>query len=193
VGGGKPISVDVRVIAATNRDLKAAMGDGTFRRDLFYRLNVFPIEAPPLRERKEDISTLLAYFLERYARKAGKRFKEIDQLTLELCRSYGWPGNIRELQNVVERSVILSSGGIFSIQESWLPTESSPKRLAELRVSPLEDGLPDERQIIEAALRESRGRVSGESGAAARLRVPPSTLESRIKALKISKSQFKFG
>jgi PAS domain S-box-containing protein len=108
VGGGKPISVDVRVIAATNRDLKAAMGDGTFRRDLFYRLNVFPIEAPPLRERKEDISTLLAYFLERYARKAGKRFKEIDQLTLELCRSYGWPGNIRELQNVVERSVAYS-------------------------------------------------------------------------------------
>jgi PAS domain S-box-containing protein len=193
VGGGKPISVDVRVIAATNRDLGVATADGTFRGDLFYRLNVFPIEVPPLRERKEDISMLLKYFLERYARKAGKRFQEIDQPTLDLCRAYGWPGNIRELQNVVERSVILSSGGIFSIQASWLPTESSPKRLAELGVGPLKDGLPDERQIIEAALRESRGRVSGEGGAAARLRVPPSTLESRIKALKISKSQFKFG
>ena len=118
VGGGKPISVDVRVIAATNRDLGAATADGTFRGDLFYRLNVFPIEVPPLRERKEDISTLLKYFLERYARKAGKRFQEIDRLTLDLCRSYGWPGNIRELQNVVERSVILSHGGTFSIQES---------------------------------------------------------------------------
>jgi len=194
VGGGKPIHVDVRVIAATNRDLEAAVGNGTFRQDLFYRLNVFPIEVPPLRERKDDLLLLVEYFVQRYGVKAGKDIRSIDKKTLDLFQSYDWPGNIRELQNVIERSVILSSGDVFSVDELWLskkpvplapPVKPSPH--AKGQVEPL-----SERQIIEAALATTRGRVSGPSGAAAKLGIPPSTLETRIRALKINKLQFKF-
>jgi PAS domain S-box-containing protein len=194
VGGGRPIHVDVRVITATNRDLEAAAANGTFRQDLFYRLNVFPIEVPPLRERKTDLLLLVEYFVQRYGVKAGKHIRSIDKKTLDLFQSYDWPGNIRELQNVIERSVILSSGGVFSVDELWLskkpvplapPVKASP--LANNRVEPL-----SERESIETALAATRGRVAGPSGAAAKLGIPPSTLEARIKALKINKLQFKF-
>jgi formate hydrogenlyase transcriptional activator len=193
VGGAQSIHVDVRVIAATNRDLEAAMAGGTFRQDLFYRLCVFPIEVPPLRERKDDILMLVEYFVQRYASRAGKNIRSIDKKTLELLVSYEWPGNIRELQNIIERSVILSSGEAFSVDESWFCRQSSA---AASRVqTPWAFGGAgcSEREMIEAALTESRGRVSGPSGAAAKLRIPPSTLESRIKAMKIRKSDFKFG
>jgi len=193
VGGAQCIKVDVRVIAATNRDLKAATTNGTFRLDLFYRLNVFPIEVPPLRERQDDILMLLEYFVKRYASRAGKNIRAIDKKTLDLFQSYEWPGNIRELQNVVERSVIVSSGDVFSVDESWLSKESSPSAPRIQAIRPVKGEPRGEREIIEAALAESRGRVAGPSGAAAKLRIPPSTLESRIKALKIRKSQFKFG
>ena len=193
VGGSQSIQVDVRLIAATNRDLEAATACGTFRMDLFYRLNVFPIEVPPLRQRKDDILMLVEYFVKRYASRAGKNIRTIDKKTLELFESYHWPGNIRELQNIIERSVIVSSGDVFSVDESWLSKESS-QPASPVQASPLFEGEPGgEREIIETALAESRGRVSGPSGAAAKLRIPPSTLESRIKALKIRKSQFKFG
>ncbi|MGD0966029.1 MAG: PAS domain S-box protein [Candidatus Acidiferrales bacterium] len=193
VGGKEPIRVDVRVIAATNRNLETAMANGIFRSDLFYRLSVFPIEVPPLRERKEDVVTLLEYFVERFARKIGKRFGKIDKRTLELLEFYDWPGNIRELQNVVERSVIVSSDDVFCVDEAWLSRSTSqvPAREPESQ-SPDED-LSRERQIIEAALAECRGRISGPDGAAAKLRIPPSTLDSKIKRLQISKSHFKLG
>ena len=183
----------MRLIAATNRDLEAATACGTFRLDLFYRLNVFPIEVPPLRERKEDILMLLEYFVKRYASRAGKNIRSIDKKTLELFQSYEWPGNVRELQNVIERSVIVSSGEVFSVDESWLSKESSQPVPRVQSSRPFEGEPRGEREIIEAALAESRGRVSGPSGAAAKLRIPPSTLESKIKTLKIRKSQFKFG
>jgi PAS domain S-box-containing protein len=192
VGGTRVIRTNVRLIAATNRDLQAAISAGVFRRDLFYRLNVFPIEIPPLRERKEDIPLLVEYFIDRYARKVGKTIRAINKKDLDLLQAYSWPGNIRELQNVIERSLIVSSGDGFSIDESWLSRESS-KPASRVQVSRLSEGEPrGEREIIEAALVESRGRISGPSGAAAKLRLPPSTLESKIKALKIRKSQFKF-
>jgi transcriptional regulator with GAF, ATPase, and Fis domain len=192
VGGTQSIQVDVRVIAATNRDLKAATASGTFRLDLFYRLNVFPIEVPPLRERKDDILMLLEYFVKRYASRAGKNIRAIDKKTLELFQSYEWPGNIRELQNVIERSVIVSSGDVFSVDEFWLSKQSSQPASRVQACRPSEGEPRGEREIIEAALTESRGRISGTLGAAAKLRIPPSTLESKIKALKIRKSQFKF-
>src|SRR5246500_3874342 len=167
VGGNRTIPTDVRIIAATNRDLTAAVAAGTFRADLFYRLNVFPIEVPPLRKRREDIPMLVEYFVKRYAEKAGKQIRKIDRNTLEQCQSYPWPGNIRELQNIVERSVILSSGDTFWIDESWLVSQQ-PDRL-EL-AGPLTETLQNqEKEMIEAALRESRGRVAGPRGAAARL------------------------
>jgi PAS domain S-box-containing protein len=199
VGGGQPIHVDVRVIAATNRDLEAAVADGTFRQDLFYRLNVFPIEVPPLRERKDDILLLVEYFVHRYATKAGKDIRSIEKKTLDLLQSYDWPGNIRELQNVIERSVILSSGNVFSVDELWLSKKSVSPAFP-VKVSPLAKGQVaketvdprSEREIIEAALAATRGRVSGPSGAAAKLGIPASTLHDRIKALEINKKQFKF-
>ena len=192
VGGGQPIQVDVRVIAATNRDLNAAVANGTFRQDLLYRLNVFPIEMPPLRERKDDILMLVEYFVQRYANRAGRNIRSIDQKTLDLLQSYDWPGNIRELQNVIERSIILSSADVFSVDELWLSKRTSPQA-SRAETSPALNVEPrSEREIIEAALAETRGRVSGPSGAAAKLRIPPSTLETRIKALKINKQQFKF-
>jgi PAS domain S-box-containing protein len=194
VGGSQRIHVNVRIIAATNRSLEEAVANGTFRSDLFYRLNVFPIEVPPLRKRKEDILMLVEYFGHRYATRAGKQLQSIDKMTLELLNSYEWPGNIRELQNVIERSVILSSDGVFSVDESWLSgrTLTRVHREEPLAASKVEAEPRSEREIIEAALAASRGRVSGPSGAAARLGVPPSTLDHRIKALKINKIKFKF-
>jgi transcriptional regulator with GAF, ATPase, and Fis domain len=190
VGGSHRIRADVRVIAATNRDLQAAIGAGSFRSDLFYRLNVFPIEMPSLRERREDIPLLVEYFIDRYARKAGKRFKRVEKRTLQVLQFYPWPGNIRELQNVIERSVILCESDILSIDESWLPlppaaTES--KRLLELPRR-LE---MQEKNMIEEALRASSGRVFGPTGAAAKLGIPRTTLESKIKSLKIDKNRFR--
>ncbi len=187
VGGGQPIQVDVRVIAATNRDLNAAVSNGTFRQDLLYRLNVFPIEVPPLRERNDDILMLVEYFVQRYANRTGKHIRSIDQRTLDLLQSYDWPGNIRELQNVIERSIILSTDDVFSVDELWLSKRTS-SQASRVEPSPALNVEPrSEREIIEAALAETRGRVSGPSGAAAKLGMPRSTLDDRIKALKISK------
>src|SRR6266571_3008914 len=176
VGGSHLIHVDVRVVAATNRDLKAAVANGTFRQDLFYRLNVFPIEVPPLRERKDDLLMLVEYFVQRYAKRAGKNIRSIDKKALALLRSYDWPGNIRELQNIIERSVILSSGGEFSVDESWLSKEPFPPASRSEASVHFKSGVGSrsEREIIEAALDETRGRVAGPSGAAARLGIPPS-------------------
>jgi formate hydrogenlyase transcriptional activator len=188
VGGNRLLPTDVRVIAATNRDLTAAIAAGTFRADLFYRLNVFPIEMPPLRKRKEDIPMLVEYFVKRYAEKAGKQIRTIDRNTLELCQSYPWPGNIRELQNIVERSVILSSGDTFWIEEAWL---ASPEPARQELPSALPDTLQNrEREIIEAALAECKGKIAGPEGAAEKLGIPRSTLESKIKQLKIKKHKF---
>ena len=189
VGGNRSIPADVRVIAATNRDLQAAVESGGFRSDLFYRLNVFPIEIPALRQRKEDIPVLVEYFIDRYASKTGKKIGEISKHTLDRLQSYAWPGNIRELQNIVERSVIVCDTETFSVDDSWL---SRQPVLAGSPTQPLADKLvSQERQMIEAALTESGGRVSGPSGAAAKLGVPQSTLDSKIKSLKIDKHRFK--
>ncbi len=189
VGGRERIRVDVRVIAATNRDLPAAVAEDAFRTDLFYRLNVFPIEVPPLRERREDIPVLVEYFIGRYARKAGKTFRRVAKRTLDRLRSYPWPGNVRELQNVIERSVIISDTDEFTVDESWL---SAPPQL-ESRLGLSGTLAAHEKSIVEDALRASGGRVFGASGAAARLGIPRSTLESRIRALKIDKSRFRMG
>ena len=190
VGGTRPIRADVRVIAATNRDLQAAISAGSFRSDLFYRLNVFPIEIPPLRERKEDIPLLVEYFIDRYARKAGKPITTVEKRTLQVLQSYPWPGNIRELQNVIERSVIVCDTENFSVDESWLsrqPVATEAKNQLELS----RKLAAQEKEMIEAALRESRGRVSGSSGAAVKLGIPGSTLESKIRSLKINKNHFR--
>lgn len=192
VGGTQPVRVDVRIIAATNRDLKAATASGAFRQDLFYRLNVFPIDVPPLRERGDDILVLVEHLVQRYARIAGKNIRSIDKNTLELFESYDWPGNIRELQNVIERSVILTSGDILRVDESWLSKKSSQHSNSVEVSNGCGSDRDEERKIIEAALRGSRGRVSGPLGAAAKLKVPPTTLENKIKALNIRKSLFKF-
>src|SRR6202166_4888712 len=188
VGGNRIIPTDVRVIAATNRDLTAAIAAGTFRADLFYRLNVFPIEVPPLRKRREDIPMLVEYFVKRYAEKGGKQIRKIDRNKLEQCQLYPWPGNIRELQNIVERSVILSSGDTFWIEKAWLASQESARQ--ELP-GPLPDTLQNqEREIIETALAESKGKVAGPEGAAAKLGIPRSTLDSKIKQLGIKKHRF---
>jgi formate hydrogenlyase transcriptional activator len=190
IGGTGSIRTDVRVVAATNRDLEAAIAAGTFRSDLYYRLNVFPIEMPTLRERNEDIPLLVTYFLNRYARKAGRHFNAVDKKSLGLLQSYPWPGNIRELQNVIERSVIVSDEEIFSVDESWLSRQQPTREPGNLLELPHRLAA-QEREIIEAALRECRGRVSGSNGAGARLGMPGSTLESRIKSLKIDKNRFR--
>jgi PAS domain S-box-containing protein len=190
VGGSRPIRTDVRVIAATNRDLQTAISAGSFRSDLFYRLHVFPVEIPALRERKEDIRLLVEYFIDRYARKAGKRITTVDKKTLQLLECYPWPGNIRELQNVIERSVIVCETANFSVDESWL-SQQPPERKAESQLDLSEKVATQEKEMIEAALRECQGRVSGPSGAAARLGIARSTLESKIRSLKINKNRFK--
>jgi transcriptional regulator with GAF, ATPase, and Fis domain len=190
VGGTGTMRTDVRVIAATNRDLEAAVTAGTFRSDLYYRLNVFPVEMPTLRERNEDIPLLVTYFLNRYARKAGRHFTAVDKKSLYLLQAYAWPGNIRELQNVIERSVIVSDAEIFSVDESWLsrqPRTNEPKNPLDLP----QTLASQEKEIIEAALRECGGRVSGSTGAAARLGMPGSTLESKIKSMRIDKNRFR--
>ena len=187
VGGTRSIRADVRVIAATNRDLQAAISAGSFRSDLYYRLHVFPIEMPPLRERKEDIPLLVEYFIDRYARKAGKHITTVDKKTLRLLQSYPWPGNIRELQNVVERSVIVCETEIFSVDGSWLSQQPRDRGAG----GKLHLSAAQEKEIIEAALRECQGRVFGPSGAAARLGIARSTLESKIRSLKINKNRFR--
>jgi PAS domain S-box-containing protein len=189
VGGNQPIRVNVRVLAATNRDLHNAIAAAAFRQDLFYRLNVFPIHIPPLRERTEDIPVLVEYFVDRFARKAGKSIRTIEKRALELLESYSWPGNIRELQNVIERGVILCETEALTIDESWLSLATSQPQgpSGSLgRKSPAE-----EKELIERALAETEGRVSGPSGAAAKLGIPASTLEYKIRFLKINKHQFK--
>jgi formate hydrogenlyase transcriptional activator len=189
VGGSRIIPTDVRIIAATNRDLAAAIGSGTFRADLFYRLNVFPIDVPPLRRRKEDIPMLVEYFVKRYAEKAGKQIRKIDKNTLTLCQSYHWPGNIRELQNIVERSVILCTGDTLWIDEAWLSNQDAPRAQSS---GPLtENVLSYEKGLIEAALAESNGKVAGPSGAAAKLGIPRSTLDLKIKQLNIKKNNLR--
>src|SRR5579862_908607 len=190
VGGRQSIRVDVRVIAATNRDLEAAVASGTFRQDLYYRLNVFPLEMPPLRGRRADIPLLVEYFIDRYAREAGKNIRSIDKKTLQLLQAYPWPGNIRELQNVIERSVILCETENFSIDERWLSRQPRDRRSGgKLHLSrKLAD---QEKEIIEKALRESQGRVFGPMGAAAKLGIARSTLESKIQSLHIDKKRFK--
>jgi formate hydrogenlyase transcriptional activator len=190
VGSNKPIAVDVRVLAATHRDLNALVSEGKFRRDLFYRLNVVPIEMPLLCERAADIPLLAEYFIDRFGKKAGKKFRAIDKQTLKLFEAYSWPGNVRELQNVVERGVILSEGDTFSVDESWLKRE--PSRAAASRTVALNGALQrQEKEMIEAALAESRGRISGPAGAAAKLALPAQTLEAKIKRLGIDKFRFK--
>jgi formate hydrogenlyase transcriptional activator len=184
VGSNSPIKVDIRLIAATNRDLPNSVAAGTFRQDLFYRLNVFPIEVPPLRERAEDIPLLVEYFVGRYANSAGKSFRHVAKHTLEQMRAYTWPGNIRELQNVVERAVILSEGDTFSVEGSWLKRESFESAQPRDGLSALADR---EVELIEAALAGSHGRISGPSGAAAKLGIPRQTLESKIRRLGIDR------
>ena len=180
IGSNRAIPVDVRVLAATNRDLASAVAQGKFREDLYYRLNVFPIVVPALRERSDDIRLLVEYLVRRYAQLAGKRINQIEGRTLELLSAYDWPGNVRELQNVIERSVILTDGDVFSVDEAWLTRNADPK-----------DAGAGEREKIEAALAATKGRVSGPHGAATMLGVPRQTLESRIRALHINKHQFK--
>jgi formate hydrogenlyase transcriptional activator len=190
VGGTRSIRTNVRVVTATNRNLQEVIAAGTFRSDLFYRLNVFPIELPPLRERREDIPLLVEYFIHHCARNAGKNIRGINKRSLELLQAYPWPGNIRELQNVIERSLIVCETDNFSVDETWISRQSlatEPKNQSELS----QELTAQEKEMIEAALQESGGQVFGPSGAAAKLGVPRSTLESKIRLLKINKNRFK--
>jgi formate hydrogenlyase transcriptional activator len=187
VGSSQPISVDVRIIAATNRDLERAVEAGTFRPDMFYRLNVFPIRVPALRERLDDLSRLVPHLVERFARRVGRAFRAIKMNTIDILEAYEWPGNIRELQNLIERSVILSQGDVFSIDEEWVRRVRQPRAVPTLARSVAER----EREVIEAALAESEGRISGPSGAAAKLGIPRQTLDSKISSLQIDKLRFK--
>jgi transcriptional regulator with GAF, ATPase, and Fis domain len=189
VGGAELLRADARVIAATNRDLEAAIAAGTFRSDLFYRLNVFPIALPPLRDRKADIQPMVSYFVDRYAKRAGRKIRGIRKSAIDLLQSYSWPGNIRELQNVIERSLIVCETDEFTIDKSWLSSEPMPTRSA--GQASIETSVPGEKDLIEAALAETKGKVSGSSGAAAKLGIPASTLESKIRSLKINKYRFK--
>jgi formate hydrogenlyase transcriptional activator len=189
VGSSRPIPVDVRVVAATHHDLNALVTEGKFRQDLLYRLNVVPIQMPPLRERVADIPLLVEYFIDRFGKRAGKRFRTIDKKSLEAFQTYGWPGNVRELQNVIERAVILSEDDTLALDETWLRWEPAQNPV---RPSTLDGALVrQEKEMIEAALTESQGRISGPAGAAAKLGLPAQTLESKIKRLKINKYRFK--
>src|SRR5690242_7645400 len=179
VGSSHPIAVDVRVIVATNQDLEAAVARGAFRADLFYRLNVFPIAVPPLRERVDDVPVLVEYLVERFAKRAGKKITRIEKRSMALLQAYDWPGNVRELQNVIERAVVLCEGETFSIDDSWLKAKSPPA------------GGEHERATIEAALAVTKGRVAGPKGAAAKLGMPRQTLDSKIRALRIDKLKFR--
>jgi formate hydrogenlyase transcriptional activator len=189
VGGNHPIPVDVRVVTATNKDLSVAVAEGSFRKDLFYRLNVFPIQVPALRDRVDDIPLLVEYLVDRYANKAGKRIRSISKDTLSLFRSYGWPGNIRELQNVIERAVILCDGEIFCVDPSWL-VPASPNPTAPT-IPLVADLSQREKGMIENALREAEGLISGPTGAAAKLGIPRQTLDSKIRKLGINRHRFR--
>jgi formate hydrogenlyase transcriptional activator len=189
VGGNQTISVDVRVLAATNRDLSAAVAEGAFRRDLFYRFNVFPIQMPALRDRVDDIPLLVEYLVDRYAKKAGKRIRSISKDALNLFQNYDWPGNIRELQNVVERAVILCDGEIFCVDPSWLvPASPDPTTPT---IPFVADLAGREKAMIENALREAEGLISGPNGAATKLGIPRQTLESKIRKLGINRHRFR--
>src|ERR1700681_2562646 len=189
VGSSHPIPVDVRVLAASNRDLEAAVESGTFREDLYYRLNVFPIRLPPLRERVEDIPILVEYLVDRYAKQVGKNIRNIEKRTLQLLQAYDWPGNVRELQNVIERAIVLVEGETFAIDDSWLTNRRSKTTNGNARpVTTLANG---EKELIEAALKESEGRISGPRGAAAKLGIPRQTLEWKIRTLDIDKLRFR--
>jgi PAS domain S-box-containing protein len=188
VGGSQAIALNVRVIAATNRDLSAAVSAGTFRSDLYYRLNVFPIAVPALRERSEDVPLLLEYFVKRFAERMGKRIRKIDKRTLGACQAYAWPGNIRELQNIVERSMILCTGATFAIDVAWLSGGGSANANSRRALPQTLQG--QERELIETALGQSRGKVAGRGGAAAKLGIPASTLESKIRQFRIEKRRF---
>jgi formate hydrogenlyase transcriptional activator len=177
------------VLAATHRDLNALVAEGKFRQDLLYRLNVVPIEMPSLRDRAPDIPLLVEYFIDRYGKKAGKKFRTIDRRTLKLFEAYSWPGNVRELQNVIERAVILSDGDTFSVDETWVTLE--PPQVASPRVALNGALLRQEKEMVEAALAQSHGRISGPTGAAANLGLPTRTLDSKIKRLGIDKYRFK--
>ena len=185
VGGTEVLRADVRVISATNRDLQVAIADGAFRSDLYYRLNVFPIKLPPLRERKEDVPLLVNYFVDRYAKRAGKKIKHIQKKALEALQEYSWPGNVRELQNVIERSLIIGETNEFSIDKSWVanePNNRTPQR-------PIGNQMSG--SASKQRLRKVMERSLEHSGAAAKLGIPASTLESKIRSLRINKFQFK--
>jgi len=189
VGSSRPIPVDVRVVAATNRDLNTLVVEGKFRQDLLYRLNVVPVQIPPLRERVSDIPLLVEYFIDRFAKRVGKKFRTIDKKFLRAFEAYGWPGNVRELQNVIERAVILSDDDTLAVDETWLKWEPGQKPV---RARALDIALgTHEKEMIEAALAECQGRISGPAGAAIKLGLPARTLDSKIKRLKINKFQFK--
>ena len=189
VGSSRPIPVDVRVVAATHRDLNALVAEGKFRQDLLYRLNVVPIQMPPLRERVADIPLLVEYFIDRFGKRAGKKFRTIDKKFLKVFQAYGWPGNVRELQNIIERAVILSDDDTLAVDETWLKWEpaQNPVRTRALDIALVRQ----EKAMIEAALAETQGRISGPAGAAAKLGLPARTLDSKIKRLKINKHRFK--
>jgi len=189
VGGNEPIRVDVRVLAATNKDLTAAVKGGGFRADLFYRLNVFPIQLPALRDRRGDIPLLVQYLVERYAQKAGKRIRSVSKETLDLFERYHWPGNIRELQNVIERAVILSESDVFRVDASWLAPAPAESALPSSSLAV--DRAQHEKAVIESALREAHGVIGGATGAAAKLGLPRQTLESKLRKLGIDRYRFK--
>jgi transcriptional regulator with GAF, ATPase, and Fis domain len=189
IGGGRSIPVDVRVIAATNSDLEAAVARHEFRADLFYRLNVVPIAMPALRDRRDDIPLLVEYFVERFSRKLGKRVRGVSRKSMDLLLSYSWHGNVRELQNVIERAITLAENETLTIDARWLARPI-------LRAGRTDEGFAErriaqEKSMIETALTGTLGRVSGRHGAAARLGMPASTLESKIRSLDIDKDQFR--
>jgi formate hydrogenlyase transcriptional activator len=189
VGSDKPVPVDVRVLAATHRDLDKLVSEGKFRQDLLYRLNVVPITMPSLRERAADIPVLVEYFIARFGKKLGKKFRTIEKNTLKMMQEYGWPGNVRELQNVIERAVTLSESDRFAVDEGWLKREPSEVPHASVALNGVL--LAHEKEVIEAALAQSHGRISGPAGAATKLGIPDSTLEAKIKRLGIDKYRFK--
>ncbi len=189
LGSTRTKQVNVRVIAATHRNLEEMIVEKQFRQDLYYRLNIFPISSPPLRERPEDIPLLVRHFARQFAKKMNKTIDAISSETMQALTRYPWPGNIRELQNVMERSVVIYEKGNLSVKRSWLsrePFPTGPATQALFRRSAMED-----REMIGAALAEAKGRVSGPSGAAAKLGIPPSTLESKIRSMNINKYSFK--
>jgi formate hydrogenlyase transcriptional activator len=189
VGSDQPIPVNVRVLAATHRDLQKLVREGKFRRDLFYRLNVVPITMPSLRERAGDIPVLVEYFIDRFGKKVGRKFKKIERRSLEVLQAYDWPGNVRELQNVIERAVTLSDSDTFSVDEAWLKREHPDPSDSSLALSGVLQA--HEKEAIEAALAQSNGRISGPTGAAAKLGIPTTTLDSKIRRLGIDKYRFK--